>query len=176
MTKSRHPCWVTAMHEASHIAVYLKLGGKWGADKRICINQNFGGVALGGLWDFENGHFLDCCVYAAGLAADRIQGLPSLESPRSDLYELKSYAIDYQMSEIDEELVVSRVEKWLRKHHRAIEYAAEELIKATDKKGNVPATKAKKIVEQMRDMLNSGGQEARPYQLKTTRDTRSTST
>lgn len=150
MSLSNHPCWNTAVHEVSHIAVFLKLGGQWGSGKRISINPDYGAVGLGGLRDYEHGFFLDYCVYAAGVAADRIQGVPSYEAPGSDLYELKKLSIDLRFSAIDMELVISKVETWLRKHSWAIERAADELIKARNSNNQVAMTKSRKIIDGLR--------------------------
>jgi hypothetical protein len=153
MSRSNHPCWTTAVHEASHIAVYLKLGGKWGTGKHMRINQECGGVELGVLWDYKYGNFLDYCVYAAGVAADRIEGVYLYDARGSDMYEIKNLAIDHRLSEADIELVISRVETWLRKHSRAVERAAKQLITARGAHGQIPMSKSKKIVEEMREML-----------------------
>ncbi len=150
---SNHPCWIPAIHEVSHIAVFLKLGGKWGNGKNIHITPDSGGVRLGGLWDYEYGFFLDYCVYAAGVAADRIQGVPSFDAPGSDMHALIDLAIDHRFSPEHIELVISRVELWLRKHNRAIEWAAEELITARRTDGKVPMTKSKQIIEQLTAVL-----------------------
>ncbi len=150
---SNHPCWITAMHEVSHIAVFLKLGGKWGNGKNIRITPNSGGVRLGGLWDYEHGFFLDYCVYAAGVAADRIQGVPSFNAPGSDMNALIDLAIDHRFTPEHIELVIARVQLWLRKHNRAIEWAAEALIAARRTDGKVPMTKSKQIIEQLITVL-----------------------
>ena len=47
------------MHEASHMAVYLQLGGKWNRDIEININPTKGYVALDVLWDQKYVAFLD---------------------------------------------------------------------------------------------------------------------
>ena len=100
--------------------------------------------------DNEYGLLLDYCVYAAGVAADRIQGVPSHEAPGSDLHELKKLAIDLGFSATDMELVISRVKAWLLKHHRAIERAAYELITARNSNNQVLMTKSRKIIEDLR--------------------------
>ncbi len=150
-----HPCWSTAMHEASHIAVFLKLGGKWGAGKDIYINPGCGRVTLGGLWDQEYGFLLDYCVFAAGVAADRIQGVSSYIAPGSDMYALMDLAIDYRYSAKDIEIVITKVETWLKKHNWAIETTATELIASRLQDGKIPLTKSKKIVEQLMNLLPS---------------------
>lgn len=150
MSLSNHPCWVTAMHEASHIAVFLKLGGQWGASgKSIRIQPFAGAVELGGLSDYKYGYFLDYCVYAAGVAADRIQGVYSCVTRGSDMHALRDLAIDYKLTTTDIDMVITGIEKWLRKHNKIIEFAAEQLIIASDIRGNVPRTRSNKIVKVM---------------------------
>ena len=148
-----HPCWATAMHEASHIAVYTQLGGRWGSGKAIHIHPEYGGVTLGGLGDFEYGFFLDFCVYAAGLAADRIQGIPSCDGRGSDKDSVKWLAVDYQLSAADVALIIDKIENWLRKYNPLITVAAESLINARDKHGNVPKTQSIQIVKRLVDGL-----------------------
>lgn len=88
------------MHEASHMAFYLQLGGKWNRDIEININPTKGYVALGVLWDQKYGAFLDFCVNAAGVAADRIYKTSGYTGPGSDAYKVRDYAIDFHYKKL----------------------------------------------------------------------------
>ena len=140
-----HPCWHTSMHEASHMAVYFQLGGKWNRDIEIKIQPGYGLVSLGVLHDQEHGIFLDFCVYAAGIAADRLSGTAGYTGKGSDTYAVRDLAIDLQYSEADIELTINKLKAWLLKYNHLVTAVANELICARNTKGKISKTKGKAI-------------------------------
>jgi hypothetical protein len=148
-----HPCWHTAIHEASHLAVYLQLGGKWKSDYEIHVQKNFGSISLNVLWDKKFGPLLEVCVLAAGIASDRLNGVPSINMPGTDIYQLNDWGIDLGLSEADKEYIITRIEHWLRKNHLLIEDTAKKLLCATSMNGRVVKSKSKKIVSEMQERL-----------------------
>jgi hypothetical protein len=143
------------MHEASHMAVYLQLGGKWNRYIEIEIQPDFGLVTLDVLHDQKHGIFLDFCVYAAGIAADRINGTSSYIGHGSDTHRVQDYAIDLRFTGAEIELVINRIEKWLRNYNDQITAAATKLIYARNCKGAVSKAKGKAIAENLKEGLRN---------------------
>jgi hypothetical protein len=141
------------MHEASHMAVYLQLGGEWNRDIEIKIQPDYGVLTLGVLHDQEHGIFLDFCVYAAGIAADRLSGTLGYTGKGSDTYAVRDLAIDLRFTEDEIELIINKIKTWLIKYNHLVKAAANELIYAKNAQGSVSKAKGKVIAEKLKNGL-----------------------
>ncbi len=114
----------TAWHEAAHLVVFIKLGGRYKPGDYAKINPDHGGVRLSLLIDREYGFLLEACTLAAGIACDEIVGHQSFNGNGSDAHTLQ----ELYPNSADQKLIVRKVRQWMEVHWAVVHAVSRILI------------------------------------------------
>lgn len=119
-----------ALHEAAHLVIFTKLGGKYKAGDSTRVSSDYGYINVSVLWDRQYGLLPESCVLAAGIASNQIMNISSYSGHGSDEEKLDN--IYFKISE--KNLIVAKVREWLEKNWQLVHDVARHLIKGSNKK------------------------------------------
>jgi hypothetical protein len=135
-----------AIHEASHLVVYVKVGGKPSKIGQVLITENGGYVRSDPVYNRTYGALPEAAITAAGIACDQIRGITPYLGPRSDTRRLSDILMT---NEVEEKLVVDKTQVWLQKNWHLVQRTADQFVGSTNKRGIVPRRVVKEIVNEL---------------------------
>ena len=142
--------WDAAIHEAAHLVVYVKAGGRGTGVFKVRIYDNGdGAIFTPYIYQLQNAIVADAAITAAGIACEQIRGLEPCTRRGSDTHTLH----DILWNDAQEQLTITLTRHWLETNWHHVERTAQRLVDARKRKGSVPHRAVREIVKELASHL-----------------------
>ena len=142
--------WEMAVHEAAHLVVYIKMGGKPSKIDQVFVTEDYGYVRSDAVYSRTYGGLPEAAITAAGIACDRIRSVQPYVGPRSDTMRLSDILMT---NEAEEELVIDKTQGWLLTNWDIVLRTGDKLVAGVNKRGIVPRRVVKEIAVELKLQL-----------------------
>lgn len=142
--------WKMAVHEAAHLVVYIKVGGKPTKIDQVFITEDYGYVRSDAVYNRTYGGLPEAAITAAGIACDQIRSIQPYVGPRSDTKRLSDILMT---NEAEEKLVIDKAQDWLLTNWDLVLRTGDKLAAGVNRRGIVPRRVVKEIAVELMAQL-----------------------